>query len=327
MSWLVTDPADSDHPPASVCQGENWAVRQLNALMTSPLWQHTAVFMTWDDFGGFYDHVPPPQVDPWGYGMRVPLLIISPYVKAHTVYHDVAQFGSVLRFIEARFGLAALGNRDQVGTNDLMDAFDFTQQPLAPLVLDERPCASVSFGFSSRAPLQASLQSIISTPGGTELVVRGGNGVEYTVRLSSDTALRRQGGSVANAADFNLGDQLQIVGNLDPTQAGYLIARRVRDTSIESLTNLQGTISYVNQARDLVMIDLVASPAPLLALLSPGTRIVLRNGHTGTIQDLHGGLPVEIAGTYDVSTRILTRATLLTVLPSGTRVPGTLPGT
>ena len=113
VSWLVISPANSDHPPASICQGENWTVRQLNALMTSPLWQHTAVFMTWDDFGGFYDHVPPPQVDPWGYGMRVPLLIISPYVKAHTVYHDVSQFGSVLRFIETRFGLASLGNRDE----------------------------------------------------------------------------------------------------------------------------------------------------------------------------------------------------------------------
>ena len=156
MSWLVTDPADSDHPPASVCQGENWTVRQLNALMNSPLWQSTAVFLTWDDFGGFYDHVAPPQVDPWGYGMRVPLLIISPYVKAGTVYHTLAQFGSVVRFIEQRFGLASLGNRDKAGTNDLMDAFDFSQRPLAPLVLSERSCGStVSFGFGRTAPLQA----------------------------------------------------------------------------------------------------------------------------------------------------------------------------
>ncbi len=170
-------------------------LEQLNALMTSPLWQSTAVFLTWDDFGGFYDHVSPPQVDPWGYGMRVPLLIISPYVKAHTVYHDVSQFGSVLRFIETRFGLASLGNRDKTGSNDLMDAFDFTQPPLAPLVLDERPCASVSFGFSNRAPLQATLQNITSTPGGTELLVQGGNGVQYTLRIGNRTALRRQGGS------------------------------------------------------------------------------------------------------------------------------------
>jgi phospholipase C len=64
VRWLVTDPANSDQPPASVCEGENWTVRQLNALMTSPLWSSTAVFLTWDDFGGFYDHVAPPRSIP-----------------------------------------------------------------------------------------------------------------------------------------------------------------------------------------------------------------------------------------------------------------------
>jgi phospholipase C len=326
VSWIVTDPADSDHPPASICQGENWTVRQLNALMTSPLWQSTAVFLTWDDFGGFYDHVAPPQVDAWGYGMRVPLLIISPYVKAHTVYHPVAQFGSVLRFIERRFGLAPLGNRDQPDTPDLMDAFDFSQPPLAPLVLTERPCEHVSFGFSTRDPLQANLQDIVNTPGGQALLVRGLTGVPYTVRLIPGTLFERRGNGRASLADLNVGDQVSIVGQLDPTQAGFLFAQAIRDDSIVRLANLQGTISYVNEQRDLLLVELVASPAPLLVLLGPSTHIVLSNGRLGDIESLRRGQPVSVTGTYDLSTRILTRAMALTVLPPGTQLPGVAPG-
>jgi phospholipase C len=318
VSWLVTDPSNSDHPPASVCQGENWTVRQLNALMTSPLWQSTAVFLTWDDFGGFYDHVAPPQVDPWGYGMRVPLLILSPYVKAHTVYHGLAQFGSVVRFVEQRFGLASLGNRDNAGTNDLMDAFNFGQQPLPPLVLNERSCGgSVNFGFSRNAPLDADLQDINTTPGGTVLLVQGTNAISYTVRLSTQTRITRSGGVQTVVADLSVGDRLQITGQLDPTQAGYLIAQSVSDTSIMPLTNVRGTVNYVNDARNLVMVTLVASPAPLVVLLDANTAIVLPNGKRGAIDSLQRGTNVLINGIYDQSSHILTRATRITVLPPG----------
>ncbi len=317
-SWLVTDPADSDHPPASVCQGENWTVRQLNALMTSPLWQNTAVFLTWDDFGGFYDHVAPPQVDPWGYGMRVPLLIISPYVKASTVYHETAQFGSVVRFIEQRFGLASLGNRDQAGTNDLMNAFNFNQQPLPPLVLNERSCgSSVNFGFSQAAPLHASLLDINQTPGGVTLLVSETSSQQYTVRLGSQTLITRLGGIPAAVTDLNVGDRLQITGQLDPTQAGYLIAATVSDQSIEPLANLRGTVNFVNDARDLITVNLVASPASLLVLLDANTVIILPNGQRSTIDSLLQGTTVLITGIYDQSSHILTRATKITVLAPG----------
>jgi len=317
VSWLVTDPADSDHPPASVCQGENWTVRELNALMTSPLWQSTAVFLTWDDFGGFYDHVAPPQVDTWGYGMRVPLLIISPYVKAGTVYHKQAQFGSVVRFIEQRFGLASLGNRDNPGTNDLMDAFNFSQRPLPPLVLNERSCGgTVNFGFSRNAPLHADLQDVNTTPGGAVLLVRGTNNLAYTVRLSGRTQITRSGGVKAVVADLSVGDRLQITGQLDPTQAGYLIAESVSDESIIPLINVRGTINYVNDARNLVTVTLVASSAPLLILLDTGTAIVLPNGRRGKIDNLVRGTTVLVTGLYDQSSHILTRTTRVTVLAS-----------
>jgi len=196
-----------------------------------------------------------------------------------------------------------------------MNAFDFAQTPLAPLLLTERSCGQhVSFGFSQRTPLQADLNAITATPGGTVLDVRGTNGVRYAVRLSGATQILRRGRMAASVADLNVGDRLRIVGQLDPTQAGYVLAQSVRDDSIVHMTSLKGTINYVNEARNLILVDLVASPAPLLVLLGPHTVITLANGHRGTIADVQRGMPVTLTGTYDLSTRILTRATALTIM-------------
>ncbi len=139
VSWLVVGSGKSEHPPASTCIGENWTVQQLNAVMQGPLWRSTAVFLTWDDFGGFYDHVPPPVVDGFGFGPRVPLLIISPYAKHGHISHTVYEFSSVLKFVEERFGLEPLNERDYLA-NDLLDSFDFHRRPLRPLILEPRDC-------------------------------------------------------------------------------------------------------------------------------------------------------------------------------------------
>jgi phospholipase C len=139
VSWLVTIVAESEHPPASVCVGENWTVQQLDALMQGPDWDSTAVFLTWDDFGGFYDHVAPPVVDRFGLGPRVPLLIISPWVKRGHITHQTLEFSAVLKFIEKRFDLAPLSQRDEEAA-DLSENFDFYQTPLEPLILDTRRC-------------------------------------------------------------------------------------------------------------------------------------------------------------------------------------------
>ena len=141
VSWVVTKSGLSEHPPASVCLGENWTVEQLNALMQGPEWNSTVVFLTWDDFGGFYDHVAPPVVDNFGFGPRVPLLIISPWVKPGLITHTTLEFSSVLKFIEQRFDLDPLTQRDQ-NANDLTGVFDFHQDPLPPLILDTRQCGT-----------------------------------------------------------------------------------------------------------------------------------------------------------------------------------------
>jgi len=144
VSWLLPPTPESDHPGyGNICDGENWTVRTIDALMASPEWKHTAIFLTWDDFGGFYDHVPPPHVDVYGDGPRVPLLVISPYAKPHFVFHETADFTSVLRFIEELHGIPAMTARDG-SANDLLGAFDFTQHPLPPLQLRERDCGAAA---------------------------------------------------------------------------------------------------------------------------------------------------------------------------------------
>ncbi|HUY13275.1 MAG TPA: alkaline phosphatase family protein [Terriglobia bacterium] len=138
VSWLVTG-NNSEHPPNSTCQGENWTVAQINAIMRGPDWNSTAIFLVWDDFGGFYDQVKPPNFDQYGLGPRVPLIIISPYARPGYISHTQYEFSSVLKFIEDRFNLPSLTERD-AAANDTTDSFDFTQQPLPPVILSPQTC-------------------------------------------------------------------------------------------------------------------------------------------------------------------------------------------
>lgn len=139
VSWLVTAGNNSEHPPSSTCAGENWTVTQLNAVMQGPNWNSTAIFITWDDFGGFYDHAPPPSPDVFGLGPRAPLLIISPYAIKGYISHTQYEFSSFLKFVEDRYGLATLSARD-AAANDMTDSFNFSQTPLPPLILTTRTC-------------------------------------------------------------------------------------------------------------------------------------------------------------------------------------------
>lgn len=142
VSWVVQSAAVSDHPPSSVCLGENWTVKQINAIMQNAnYWANTAIVLTWDEFGGFYDHVAPPAGpnNQMEYGFRVPAIIISPYANAATVDHTFYSFPSMVRMVEDVFGLSSLGGLDAT-SNSLLDAFNFSQQPLPPLVLQLRSC-------------------------------------------------------------------------------------------------------------------------------------------------------------------------------------------
>jgi phospholipase C len=143
VTWVTPPVGFNEHPGGpSVCMGENWTVRYVNAVMRSKYWKSTAILITWDDFGGFYDHVPPPHYDVMGLGPRVPLLVISPWARSGYVDHTTYELSSPLTFIEAVFGLPSLTRRDR-SSDDMFGAFDFRRPARArgrKLIRTERDC-------------------------------------------------------------------------------------------------------------------------------------------------------------------------------------------
>ncbi|HEX3300303.1 MAG TPA: alkaline phosphatase family protein [Actinomycetota bacterium] len=155
VSWIVPYSEISEHPPNPIDAGQAWVTKIVNAVMQGPpqQWAHTAIFVTWDDWGGFYDHVKPPVVDAAGYGLRVPGLVISPWVRPGLIDHQTLSFDAYLKLIEDRFlhGQRLDGHnqgwpdprptiREDVPLlGDLRREFDFFQTPNPPLVLDTDP--------------------------------------------------------------------------------------------------------------------------------------------------------------------------------------------
>ena len=123
----------SEHPAfRGGCRlGMAYVTGLINAVMQSPNWETSAIFIAWDDWGGYYDHVAPPVVDQYGYGIRVPGLVISPYAKQGFIDHKTYSFESWLKIVEQRFGVASMTDRDR-NALDMLDSFDFTQTPRAP---------------------------------------------------------------------------------------------------------------------------------------------------------------------------------------------------
>ncbi|MBV8198496.1 MAG: hypothetical protein JO263_10200 [Candidatus Eremiobacteraeota bacterium] len=135
VSWVIPDDKSSDHPGPTNDQGPSWVASVVNAIGQSPYWQSTAIIIVWDDWGGFYDHVPPPFFDHWGgLGFRVPMLVVSAYArqtsptKPSYISHTNYEFGSILKFAEDTFGLSRLGTTD-IRANSISDCFDFTRSP------------------------------------------------------------------------------------------------------------------------------------------------------------------------------------------------------
>jgi len=153
VSWVVPNGKVSEHPPALISAGQAYVTSLINAVMQGPNWNGTAIFLSWDDWGGFYDHVAPSKVDENGYGLRVPGLVISPYARRGYIDHQVLSFDAYVKFIEDDF----LGGRRIDPQTDgrpdrrpdvrenlpllgtLVQDFDFTQPPRPALVLPINP--------------------------------------------------------------------------------------------------------------------------------------------------------------------------------------------
>jgi len=127
VSWIIGAPGGDEHPSGSVSAGEDSVANDIvNKIGASAYWDAAAIFVTWDCFGGFYDHVAPPQVDQYGYGFRVPCLVISPFARQGYLDDATNDHTSILKFVEDRFGLSPLSTRD-AAANNLAEAFDFSQ--------------------------------------------------------------------------------------------------------------------------------------------------------------------------------------------------------
>lgn len=135
VSWVIPDGKSSDHAKVNDGSGPSWVASIVNAIGNSAYWGNTAILITWDDWGGWYDHVPPTVIHDgvsWGsgyvYGFRVPLIVVSPYARPGYISHVTHDFGSILKFIERTFDLTSLGYAD-TNADDLSDCFDFAQAP------------------------------------------------------------------------------------------------------------------------------------------------------------------------------------------------------
>jgi phospholipase C len=129
VTWIKPAPYHCEHPAiGAVDTGAAWTMDIVNAIGQSSVWNRCAILITWDDYGGFYDHVSPPQVDEFGLGFRVPCIVISPYAKQAYVDHTQYEHSSMLKFAETLFGIAPMTARDAASA-DMTNAFDFTQAP------------------------------------------------------------------------------------------------------------------------------------------------------------------------------------------------------
>ncbi len=181
VSWITPNSTVSEHPPGLVSAGQTYVTGLINAIMRSPDWKSTAIFLSWDDWGGFYDHVVPPQVDAEGYGIRVPGLLISPYAKQGYIDHQTLSFDAYLKFIEDDFLGGQRINPKTDGRPDrrpdvresesilgnLVNDFNFNQAPRPPMLLPVHPhtdliepSASALAATRPRAPARAGLSQL-----------------------------------------------------------------------------------------------------------------------------------------------------------------------
>ncbi len=174
VSWLSPAQAVSEHPPGLVSAGQSYVTGVINSIMRSKDWSSTAIFLSWDDWGGFYDHVKPPHVDAQGYGLRVPGLVISPYARRGYIDHQVLSHDAYLKFIEDDFLGGQRLNPKTDGRPDprptvresakilgnLVKDFNFNQKPRPPLLLPLHPPYSLGAGHGAGGRARDEVQPV-----------------------------------------------------------------------------------------------------------------------------------------------------------------------
>jgi phospholipase C len=215
VSWVVPNGRVSEHPAAKVSAGQSYVTGLVNTIMRGPNWSDTAIFLTWDDWGGFYDHVVPPVVDQNGYGLRVPGIVISPYAKQGYIDHQTLSFDAFVKFIEddflggQRLDPATDGRPDPRPTvrenvsilGDLRNDFDFNQVPHPPLILSTHPAPGEAAALHAHVKNPKKIRADTLSRG-MNVTVSCNDGCKLKVRLSLRTAheLKRLKTFVKNVA-------------------------------------------------------------------------------------------------------------------------------
>jgi phospholipase C len=264
VSWITPAGVQSDHPTAQISAGQTYVTSLINAIMRGPDWPSTAIFLAWDDWGGFYDHVKPPTVDQNGYGFRVPSLVISPYARQGYVDHQTLSFDAYLKFIEDDF----LGGRRLDPTTDgrpdgrpdvrenikilgdLTRDFNFNQKPRATLILWEHPNTDL---LSPAAAVQAAIGtgrtvSPICSTAGTVIAKKGSIlNVTLSSGITAEVMTTRSTSYVASPS---------IRGSLSLVKIGSLIA--LQGKTRQNSQNLNTKVGMT--ATHIQILDAVCPP-------------------------------------------------------------------
>jgi phospholipase C len=244
VSWVDPAGAVSEHPPSRVSYGQDYVTGLVNAVMRGPDWRSTAIFLAWDDWGGFYDHVKPPTVDENGYGLRVPGIVISAYARRGYVDHQTLSFDAYVKFIEDDFLHSQRLDPKTDGRPDprpdvrenvrilgnLTKDFDFRQPPRRPLILPEYPLPAttptasgkyVAGALTAVSPGSVSVQVTATGPRDTDL-----QGQLLTVTITAKTSITLNGAAAQESA-LAVGDEasLRIVKSAGGWRANQLDAQ------------------------------------------------------------------------------------------------------
>jgi phospholipase C len=311
VSWLVTSAAQSDHPPFSMCVGQRWAQQQIDAVMRGPDWASTVIVLTWDDFGGFYDHVAPPHVGPTGFGMRVPAIIISPYARRTYVDHTLYDFNSILRFIEDRFALPALGSGD-ASANSIINSLDLTQAPFTPTIGPLLHCPPSDYHLGQQLSGFARKITISPTFGLVTMQPKSGGPI-LTVEVETQTKINTGAGSRANLADILPNDFMRLSASPSPDHALFYVAKLIIDEDVKSYKDQRATVRQAGQGPSYKL----SFPGGEVTLsLGPGRKAVQIGRQIVTAANLKVGDVILVGGDLNLQVRAFRTITSLKVISS-----------
>jgi hypothetical protein len=289
--------------------------------MESKYWQSTLIVLTWDDFGGFYDHVVPPIKDHISLGPRVPTILISPYARAGYVDHHTMDFTSVLQFIEQNYGLPALTARDRTAPT-LLSSLDFKQKPLQPLLIQPKSCPAGDRNI--KTIISGNILKLTVTQSNVEMRVRLKGGDVASLILLGGTPIGATSGK-ASLADLRTGDFVSVSARPDPQHALVYGVNWMKDLDLVPFTNQRGAIVNVGQegtgdynvGKEGHAYTIRFGRRTFLVDLDPSARITLQNGKKGPLSDLRPGLQVQVTGIRDKRIDEVTTVKTVRILRGG----------